>query len=112
MANSKFEYVKKFEIDDSVLPNCWLVIRIDGRAFHKYGMTASSSIIMTYISLYRFSDVHKFEKPNDIRALELMNKCAVAVYKEFQDVIFAYGESDEYSFVLHKDTTLFTRRAR
>jgi hypothetical protein len=36
MANSKFEYVKAFEQPDSLLPNTWVVVRIDGRAFTKY----------------------------------------------------------------------------
>lgn len=94
MANSKYTYVKQFEDDPKLLPNTWLVVRIDGRAFHK------------------FADCHKWEKPNDLRALQLMNKCAEETFKEFQDIIFAYGESDEYSFVLHKDTSLFTRRLR
>ncbi len=35
MAKSQFEYVKQFESDDSLLPNCWLVVRVDGRAFHQ-----------------------------------------------------------------------------
>lgn len=29
------------------------------------------------------------------------------VLKLFSDVRLAYGESDEYSFVLHKNTTLY-----
>lgn len=36
MANSKFEYVKKFEQNEILLLNCWIVIRIDGRNFTKY----------------------------------------------------------------------------
>ncbi len=36
MANSKYEYVKTFELNDSVLPNTWMVVRIDGKGFHKY----------------------------------------------------------------------------
>ena len=35
MAKSKFEYVKKFESVDQCLLNCWIVIRIDGRSFHR-----------------------------------------------------------------------------
>ncbi|GFR58438.1 tRNA(His) guanylyltransferase [Elysia marginata] len=35
MAKSKFEYVRQFEADDPCLPNCWVVVRIDGKAFHK-----------------------------------------------------------------------------
>ena len=36
MAKSKYEYVKKFEQNDQCLMNCWIVIRIDGRNFHRY----------------------------------------------------------------------------
>lgn len=92
MAKSKFEYVKDFELDDRLLPNCWIVVRIDGKGFHK------------------FSQKHNFEKPNDVRALHLMNRAAVAVMKEFKDIVISYGESDEYSFVIRKDTELYNRR--
>lgn len=47
MANSKFDYVRNFEQTDSILPNCWIVVRIDGKAFHK------------------FTQKHEFNKPND-----------------------------------------------
>ncbi|UZO16032.1 tRNA-His guanylyltransferase variant 2 [Rhizophagus irregularis] len=92
MAKSKYEYVKQFERDDSLIPNTWLVIRIDGRGFHK------------------FSERHQFEKPNDRRALDLMNKCAETVMTEIHDIILAYGQSDEYSFVLKKECDLYCRR--
>lgn len=36
MSKSKFEYVKKYEADDRLLPNSWIVIRIDGKGFHKF----------------------------------------------------------------------------
>lgn len=36
MANSKYEYVRLFEKDDSLLPNTYIVVRIDGRGFHRY----------------------------------------------------------------------------
>uniref|UniRef100_A0A6U1IC41 tRNA(His) guanylyltransferase n=2 Tax=Tetraselmis chuii TaxID=63592 RepID=A0A6U1IC41_9CHLO len=93
MANSRFEYVKSFELGDSLLPGCWIVIRLDGRGFTK------------------FSSAHGFEKPNDERALNLMNACAMAVMEEFGDIRIAYGESDEYSFAFHKTCTLYGRRA-
>lgn len=44
----------------------------------------------------RFSDAHDFEKPNDVRALDLMNRAAKAVMEEFPDIVLAFGESDEY----------------
>jgi tRNA(His) guanylyltransferase len=71
-----------------------------------------------------------FEKPNDRRALELMNAAARAVMTEIPDITIAYGVSDEYrqdtlitsairtgrltsnSFVFHKTCALFERRSR
>ncbi|XP_070541540.1 probable tRNA(His) guanylyltransferase isoform X2 [Ptychodera flava] len=62
-------------------------------------------------SIYRFSDEHNFEKPNDEGCLRLMNSCAEYVMTEFRDIIIAYGDSDEYSFVFRRNTTQFSRRA-
>ncbi|KAK9437655.1 tRNAHis guanylyltransferase [Metarhizium brunneum] len=55
---------------------------------------------------------YKFQKPNDRRALDLMNVAAMAVVTDIPEIIIAYGVSDEYSFVLHKSCDLFERRAR
>ncbi|KAF5684992.1 tRNA(His) guanylyltransferase [Fusarium circinatum] len=93
MANSKFEYVRNFETADPLLPNTWIVVRVDGRGFTK--MCAK----------------YGFEKPNDRRALDLMNTAAKAVVTELPEITIAYGVSDEYSFVFHKACTLFDRRA-
>lgn len=92
MAKSKFEYVRNFETEDKLLPNCWIVVRVDGKSFHK------------------FSEKHQFEKPNDIRALSLMNKAASKVMEQYRDIVISYGESDEYTFVLKKNTEIFNRR--
>lgn len=94
MANSKFEYVRHFEMADNMLPSTWLVVRIDGRGFH------------------RFSQTHNFAKPNDRRAIELMNRCAIEVMKDIKDIILAYGQSDEYSFIIPKSSNLYSRRSR
>jgi tRNA(His) guanylyltransferase len=40
-----------------------------------------------------------------------MNAAAIEVVKQFTDIVVAYGQSDEYSFVLHEDCQLFERRA-
>lgn len=93
MAKSKYDYVRQFEADDRCLPNSWMVIRIDGNNFHT------------------FSQQHSFSKPNDLRALGLMNASARAVLHEYKAVFIAYGQSDEYSFVFRKDATNFSRRA-
>lgn len=51
MACSRFEYVKNYEQDDAILPNVWIVIRLDGKGFHK------------------FSKAHEFAKPNDANGI-------------------------------------------
>ncbi|KAE8162146.1 Thg1 C terminal domain-containing protein [Aspergillus tamarii] len=93
MANSKYEYVKAFEQPDVLLPNTWIVVRIDGRGFHK------------------LTDRYNFKKPNDRRALDLMNAAAVEVMKDLSDLCIAYGVSDEFSFVFHPSCQLFERRS-
>jgi tRNA(His) guanylyltransferase len=69
-----------------------MVVRIDGRAFTK------------------FCTLHNFEKPNDDRALNLMNLSAKGVMEDMLDLILAYGQSDEFSFLFKKDSTLYQRR--
>jgi len=93
MAHSKYEYVRKFELDDTCLQECWMVCRIDGKAFHK------------------FSAAHGFAKPNDVRALDLMTAAARQVMASFPEIMFSYGQSDEYSFVFRKETQLYGRRS-
>lgn len=44
----------------------------------------------------RFSNKYAFDKPNDRRALDLMNAAAKAVLTELPDIVIAYGISDEY----------------
>jgi tRNA(His) guanylyltransferase len=73
MANSKFSFVKKFEQEKLLLPGCFIVVRIDGRAFTK------------------FCESLGLEKPNDLRALKLMNKAAKEVMKSFNEMVIAYG---------------------
>lgn len=94
---------------------------------------------MTRGRIGRFSAKYGFEKPNDRRALDLMNVAAKGVMAELPDIIIGYGISDEYrfvlsfffcliqipftqkrkmklksydSFVFHKSCSLFERRAR
>jgi len=92
MAKSKFEYVRLFETEDRCLPNTWIVVRVDGKGFH------------------RFSQDHDYQKPNDLRALSVMSRAAKAVMEEFKDICLAYGQSDEYSFVFRKDCQVYSRR--
>ncbi|KAG6817230.1 hypothetical protein H0H87_011287 [Tephrocybe sp. NHM501043] len=92
MAGSKFAYVRKFELPDTLLPGTFMVFRLDGHSFH------------------RFSDKHDFVKPNDFRALELMDHAARDVMEEYPDIVLGFGESDEYSFLLRRSTDLYNRR--
>uniref|UniRef100_I1MN70 tRNA(His) guanylyltransferase n=1 Tax=Glycine max TaxID=3847 RepID=I1MN70_SOYBN len=79
--NETPEYVRSFEFDSKLMSSTWIVI-------------------------------HEFVKPNDDRTLNLMNLCAVVVLEKFwEDIVFAYGVSDEYSFILKKATNLYQRRA-
>jgi len=78
MAGSRYEYVKKFELPDPILPGTFMILRIDGHAFH------------------RFSADHDFAKPNDEGALQLMDHAARDVMHEFKDIVLAFGESDEF----------------
>ena len=95
MAKSRYEYVKLFEKDDTLLPNTWIVIRLDGRGFHGHPL-------QNICSDYSFSRAHGFAKPNDINALNLMNIAAKAVMKELSsDIVLAYGDSDEYRSYYH-----------
>lgn len=92
MANSRFEYVKQFERENFLLPQTHIIIRVDGKGFHK------------------FSEFYRFAKPNDERALQVMNRAASALVTQFPDITLAYGDSDEYSFLLRRDCDLFERR--
>ncbi|KAF8645868.1 hypothetical protein AX16_007526 [Volvariella volvacea WC 439] len=92
MANSRFAYVKNFELPDPLLPGMFTIFRLDGHSFH------------------RFSEEHEFSKPNDLRALELMDHAARSLMEAYPDIMLAFGESDEYSFLLRKSTALYNRR--
>jgi len=87
------------------------------------------SLLMSLLTIDRMCAKYGFEKPNDRRALDLMNTAAKAVVTELPEITIAYGVSDEYrfvrrtmsrlcitntsnSFVFHKACTLFDRRAR
>ncbi|KAJ1724046.1 tRNA-histidine guanylyltransferase 1-like [Coemansia erecta] len=93
MANSRYEYVRNFEQPDNLLPSTWLVVRVDGKGFTK------------------FTTKHEFKKPNDIRALDLMNRAAKVVMENMDEIAISYGQSDEFSFVFSKDAKAYGRRA-
>ncbi|KAF5359106.1 hypothetical protein D9756_002965 [Leucocoprinus leucothites] len=87
MANSKYAYVRNFELPDPLLPGTFLVFRLDGHSFH------------------RFSDAHEFAKPNDVRALQLMDHAARDTMELYPDIVLAFGD-----FLLKKSTSIYNRR--
>lgn len=93
MSNSKFEYVKVFENHSDLLPNTYIVIRIDGKAFTK------------------FTDAHQFQKPNEIRGIKVMLLAGLSVMNSFTEIFLGYGQSDEFSFVFKKKAKLYNRRS-
>ncbi|OAL40626.1 hypothetical protein AYO20_00362 [Fonsecaea nubica] len=58
----------------------------------------------------RLSTFYDFRKPNDPRALRLMNHAASHVVASMPEIAVAYGVSDEFSFVFDRVATLFERR--
>lgn len=96
MANSRYEYIRLAEQDTDarLLRNTFTILRLDGRGFH------------------RFSRLHAFAKPNDDRAINLMNHAARELMRAIPEVRLAYGVSDEYSFLLGRRCALFERRVR
>ena len=134
--------MRSFEQSDSLLPNTWIVVRIDGRGFHSYASDFSScpffrhqvisqvqavealrhrcarwllhinqvlepffppvepasgvEITCLIQAATSLSNRYQFAKPNDRRALNLMNAAACAVIKNIPDLCLAYGVSDEY----------------
>ncbi|VDM35692.1 unnamed protein product [Hydatigera taeniaeformis] len=94
MTNSVYSYVRDYEAEVPCLLNTWIVVRLDGQAFHK------------------FADKHDFVKPNDERALKLACAAAKRVMSQHNDIVLAYGQSDEFSFVFRRSTDSFNRRPR
>ena len=93
MSNSKFEYVKSFENQQTLLKNTYIVVRIDGKGFTK------------------FTDSHQYEKPNEIKGIKIMLLAGLSVMESFSEIFLGYGQSDEFSFVFRKDAKLYNRRS-
>ena len=97
MAASQFAYVRNFELPDNLLPDTYIVLRVDGHSFHRQFWNFTSHLTHRLTQyLYRFSEDHAFAKPNDERALQLMDEAANSVMEKFPDITLAFGESDEF----------------
>ena len=82
-------------IDQSILPDMYLVARLDGRSFSRLT-----------------KEICNFEAPFDVRFRDMM----VNTVKSLMDcgfrVIYGYTESDEISLLFHKDENTFGRKVR
>ncbi|CAZ80201.1 unnamed protein product [Tuber melanosporum] len=92
MANSKYDYVRGFEAPHHLLRDTYIILRLDGRCFTKFAAS------------------HHFQKPNDPRALHLMNASASATMRFIPEIALAFGQSDGFSFLLPRECALFDRR--
>ncbi len=61
-------------------------------------------LLFDILGFHKLAKKHNWTRPNDVRALNLMNKAAKCVMKEFEDILMGYGQSDEYSFVFRRET--------
>ncbi|OQP47462.1 guanylyltransferase [Niastella yeongjuensis] len=81
--------------DRCVLPNMYIVARIDGRSFTKLT-----------------KEVHKFNAPFDERFRDLMVETVKHLMNCGFNVIYGYTESDEISLLFNHNETAFGRKTR
>ena len=101
MANSQYAYVRGFELADSLLSDTFIIFRLDGRSFHRWATHWIFPMWRPRTRHIRFSEKHGFTKPNDLRALQLMDHAAKDLMVEHPDIVLAFGESDEYRWRIH-----------
>jgi tRNA(His) guanylyltransferase len=81
--------------DRCVIPNMYMIARIDGRNFTKLT-----------------KETYKFEAPFDVKFRDLMVETTKHLMKCGFNVIYGYTESDEISLLFHLEETLFSRKHR
>jgi tRNA(His) 5'-end guanylyltransferase len=101
MEGMKFDYLdakmRQFETahDFCVLPELFMVARIDGRSFTRLT-----------------KEVHQFEAPFDERFRDLMVATVEHLMNCGFHALYGYTQSDEISLLFHRDETLFDRKLR
>jgi tRNA(His) guanylyltransferase len=81
--------------DHCVMPNLWMVARIDGRSFTRLT-----------------KEICQFEPPFDPRFHALMQGTVRHLMNCGFNVIYGYTQSDEISLLFHPDIEVFKRKAR
>src|SRR5687767_6281695 len=81
--------------DLCVLPEVFMVARIDGRGFTRLT-----------------KEVHKFEAPFDVRMRDMMVETTEHLMNCGFNVVFGYTQSDEISLLFHPQISSFDRKLR
>jgi tRNA(His) 5'-end guanylyltransferase len=81
--------------DHCVMPNIYMVARIDGRGFTR--MTR---------------EMHPFEHPFDVRFRDYMVATTAHLMACGFRVVYGFTQSDEISLLIHRDETAFARKLR
>jgi tRNA(His) 5'-end guanylyltransferase len=81
--------------DHCILPNLYIVTRIDGRCFTRLT-----------------KEVHKFEAPYDKKFRDLMVKTVEYLMNCGFNIIYSYTQSDEISLLFHPSEDTFERKER
>lgn len=81
--------------DICVLPQIFMVARLDGRSFTRLT-----------------KEIHQFEAPFDLRMRDLMEETTSHLMNCGFNVIFGYTQSDEISLLFHPEINSFDRKLR
>lgn len=89
--------MRKYEqsVDQSILPELYMVARIDGRSFTRLT-----------------KEICKFEAPFDIKFRDMMINTVKALMDCGFKVIYGYTQSDDISLLFSPDETAFSRKIR
>jgi len=82
-------------LDQILLPELYMVARLDGRSFTKLT-----------------KEICKFEAPFDVRFRDMMKNTVIALMDCGFRVIYGFTESDEISLLFHPDEDTFGRKVR
>ncbi len=82
-------------LDQYILPDMYMVVRLDGRSFTRLT-----------------KEVCKFEAPFDVRFRDLMTDTVKALMGAGFRIVYGYTESDEISLLFHPDDNTFGRKVR
>ncbi len=85
----------KYELKNVFIPQTFIVIRLDGNHYK------------------HLSQFYEFHKPNDQPHINLMNQCALDIFKLFKpDMKICYAFSDECNFAFEQTLDLYNRELK